>query len=142
MKDYHDLCQLTWLELIQRIALLNIADRTPYAEIGKPSVVFWRVRASDFKDLNRYEKANENKLMFTQLYNGFKNKFYSLKITHKRPFYSTFKGEGAQDCGGPMREVISNVCEDLMSSSLPLLIPTANNLHKVEPNTDSYKLNT
>ena len=41
-----------------------------------------------------------------------------------------------------MREVVSNVCADLMSPYLPLLIPTANNLSKVEPNTDCFKLNT
>ena len=40
-----------------------------------------------------------------------------------------------------MRDAVSNVCNDLMSSVLPLLIPTANNLSKLEPCPDCYKLN-
>ena len=79
--------------------------------------------------------------MFTQLFNGMKSRMYALKIKHLRPFVSRFTGEGASDCGGPMRDVVSNVCNDLMSSVLPLLIPTANFLKKVEPCPDCYKLN-
>ena len=40
-----------------------------------------------------------------------------------------------------MRDVISNVCNDLMSPVLPLLIPTANFIKKIEPCPDCYKLN-
>ena len=40
-----------------------------------------------------------------------------------------------------MRDVVSNVCNDLMSSVLPLLIPTANFIKKIEPCPDCYKLN-
>ena len=40
-----------------------------------------------------------------------------------------------------MRDAISNTCNDLMSSYLPLLIPTANFLAKKEPCPDCYKLN-
>ncbi len=38
-----------------------------------------------------------------------------------------FKGEGSIDAGGPYRDAMANVCKELMSSILPLLIPTPNN---------------
>ena len=40
-----------------------------------------------------------------------------------------------------MRDLISDVCIEIMSDALPLLIPTSNNVSKVEPNTDCYRLN-
>ena len=104
-------------------------------------MTFNRIRAGEFKFKNRYEFSYENVTMFTQLFNGMKSRMYALKIKHLRPFVSRFTGEGASDCGGPMRDVVSNVCNDLMSSVLPLLIPTANFLKKVEPCPDCYKLN-
>jgi len=38
-----------------------------------------------------------------------------------------FSGEGSIDAGGPYRETLTNICKELMSSILPLLIPTPNN---------------
>jgi len=38
-----------------------------------------------------------------------------------------FKGEGSIDAGGPYRETLTNICKELMSSALPLLIQTPNN---------------
>ena len=40
-----------------------------------------------------------------------------------------------------MRDLISNVCEELMQDAVPILTPTQNNLAKIEPNTDCVKLN-
>ncbi len=38
-----------------------------------------------------------------------------------------FSGEGSIDAGGPYRETLTNICQELQSSVLPLLIPTPNN---------------
>ena len=38
-----------------------------------------------------------------------------------------FKGEGSIDAGGPYRDTLTNICKELQSSILPLLIPTPNN---------------
>lgn len=38
-----------------------------------------------------------------------------------------FKGEGSIDAGGPYRETLTNICNELQSAVLPLLIPTPNN---------------
>ena len=40
-----------------------------------------------------------------------------------------------------MRDTISDVCSELMSDALPILVPTSNNVSKVEPYTDCYRLN-
>ena len=119
---------------------MNIGEKTPHSS-GSITIGFYRLKAQEFKSQNRYEKSNENLTMFTQMLNGYKNKYSRLRRNDKRPLSVTFKGEAAQDCGGPMRDVISNVCEELMSSVLPLLIPTSNNIAKVEPATDCVKLN-
>ena len=75
------------------------------------------------------------------LMKGFEKNFNRMIKNDKRPFSCMFKGEGASDCGGPMRDLISNVCSELMSDVLPLLIPSGNNTAKVEPCTDCYVLN-
>ena len=49
--------------------------------------------------------------------------------------------EGACDAGGPMRDIISNLCSEATSSILPLLLPTANNLARMEPSMDCFRLN-
>jgi E3 ubiquitin-protein ligase HERC2 len=38
-----------------------------------------------------------------------------------------FSGEGSIDAGGPYRETLTNICKELMSPILPLLIPSPNN---------------
>ena len=38
-----------------------------------------------------------------------------------------FKGAGSIDAGGPYRDAMANLCKELMSIILPLLIPTPNN---------------
>ena len=43
-----------------------------------------------------------------------------------RAFQVEFVMEGASDSGGPYRELFDSICTELMSSVLPLLIPTPN----------------
>ena len=50
-------------------------------------------------------------------------------------------GENAYDAGGPKREVISNICSELMSSVLSLLVTTENNITNFGDFTDCYTLN-
>ena len=40
-----------------------------------------------------------------------------------------------------MRDAISNLCKEITSSSLPLLLPTANNSARVEPGMECFRLN-
>ena len=42
------------------------------------------------------------------------------------PFGVSFVGEASIDIGGPYREAISQICTELQSTALPLLIPSPN----------------
>ena len=58
---------------------------------------------------------------------GFMGNFSRIDVKGKDPFRTAFSFENATDCGGPMRDTISNVCTELMSDMLPFMRPTANN---------------
>lgn len=55
---------------------------------------------------------------------GYKN--FIKKGLNDRAFRVYFRGEGSIDDGGPLRETFDFVCVELQTSSLPVLIPTAN----------------
>jgi E3 ubiquitin-protein ligase HERC2 len=52
-----------------------------------------------------------------------------------------FIGEGSIDAGGPYRESMTNMCEEMMSSFLPLFIPTQNNKTDHGSNRDCWTIN-
>lgn len=55
-------------------------------------------------------------------YSSFKKNKVDAKV-----FNVTFPGEGAQDAGGPFRDCITNMCKELQSENLPILVRTPNN---------------
>jgi hypothetical protein len=58
-----------------------------------------------------------------------------------RPFSFDFIGEGSCDAGGPSRDVMTNMCDELMTPEIhPLFVPTANNIASVEPQIDCLRL--
>lgn len=59
----------------------------------------------------------------------------------KEPFETHIMHEQSVDGGGPMRDTLSSICEELMSDCLPLLRKTANNRSSLEPETDCFQLN-
>jgi hypothetical protein len=59
----------------------------------------------------------------------------------ERAFHCTFKGEGASDAGGPYNEVISTMCDELMSPFLPLFVPSTNRTQDVGLNRDCFVIN-
>ena len=61
----------------------------------------------------------------------FMQQYFSVELT----------GEGAADAGGPRREVLSNICSELMSSALGLLVPTENNVNNYGDFIDCFTLN-
>lgn len=100
-----------------------------------------RLSANDFKLKLRHEKAREVQTLFTQLMFNYSKKFEKLDHDSKEPFETHFKLERSYDCGGPMRDTITGICNELMSDVLPILRPTANNQGNMEPETDCYQLN-
>ncbi|CCW70048.1 unnamed protein product [Phytomonas sp. Hart1] len=58
--------------------------------------------------------------------------------SNKRFWSTTFMGEGAEDVGGPFREHINEICQELMSTNLPLFVPTANHVHNLGKCRDAF----
>lgn len=50
-------------------------------------------------------------------------------------------GEGADDAGGVFDAIVTEMCDELLNGSVPLLIPTPNNLNDVGYNRDRFLLN-
>jgi hypothetical protein len=67
------------------------------------------------------------------------NKSANRSLRHSERIYRVnFVGEGSIDGGGPYNEVMSNMCEELASSYLPLFVPSPNNVHSLGENRDSW----
>jgi len=101
-------------------------------ENGKPDVTVKRVGASQFQLEGKvdHNEEGEGKLIFTALLkqtrdNG-KWTNFKKKGINDRAFKVYFRGEGSIDDGGPLRETYDFACNELQTSSLPVLIPTAN----------------
>ncbi len=52
-----------------------------------------------------------------------------------------YTGEGATDAGGPYRDTLSTLCNELQSARVPLFIPTPNAREGVGQNTDQWMPN-
>jgi hypothetical protein len=55
-----------------------------------------------------------------------------------RVFRVNFEGEGSIDAGGPYRESLTQMCQELHSSHMPLLVPCANRLAGSGSNRDKF----
>ena len=52
-----------------------------------------------------------------------------------------FVGESVDDCGGGYSESVAEMCEELMSGTLALLIPTPNGREEEGSSRDCFLLN-
>ena len=52
-----------------------------------------------------------------------------------------FRGEASTDAGGPYNETMSNMCDELQSSYLRLLVPSQNNAHNIGETRDGWVIN-
>ena len=58
--------------------------------------------------------------------------------TDSRTWSTKFWGEGSTDAGGPYREGLTNICQEVESEVLPLFIKTANNRNNHGENRDCF----
>ena len=56
----------------------------------------------------------------------------------ERIFQVNFTGEGSIDAGGPYNEVISNICEELQSKYLPLMVQCPNGVQNLGENRECW----
>eukprot|EP00796_Vickermania_ingenoplastis_P004217 gene4217-3049_t len=76
--------------------------------------------------------------LFGQVFHLLSGKPSSLFSTNKKLWSVVFFGEGAEDVGGPYRESLSQLCAELMSSTLPLFIPSPNQVNEMGDSRESY----
>eukprot|EP00331_Platyophrya_macrostoma_P025521 CAMPEP_0176435218 /NCGR_PEP_ID=MMETSP0127-20121128/17175_1 /TAXON_ID=938130 /ORGANISM="Platyophrya macrostoma, Strain WH" /LENGTH=834 /DNA_ID=CAMNT_0017818171 /DNA_START=562 /DNA_END=3067 /DNA_ORIENTATION=+ len=94
---------------------------------SNPKIKVNRMKASKFIQKGKPDHTGEF-TVFGQIYQHFKNAGYScFKIAKdQNPFTVQFVGEASIDAGGPYREAVSQLCTELQSGALPLLIPSPN----------------
>lgn len=80
-------------------------------------------------------KGNPKNTLFGQILRLLADRHPRMFQTNKRIWSTVFLGEGADDVGGPYRELLNGICQELMSSVLPFFVPTANHVH----NTGTYR---
>ncbi|CAJ1041121.1 putative SPRY domain/HECT-domain (ubiquitin-transferase) [Leishmania shawi] len=79
--------------------------------------------------------------LFGQVYQLLASKPPAFFITSKKLWSVSFYGEGADDVGGPYRECLTQMCAELMSTSLDLFLPSANMTSELGEVRDSYVVN-
>ena len=117
-------------------------------EIKRINVDRFKARAKSFYDNynESHKKISDFELdetIFGQVFHAMENvdsKEYFLK-KNKRLFIVCLQGEHASDQGGPYHDVISNICDELQSDYIDLLIKTPNNKNGIDLLSDKYILN-
>lgn len=86
-------------------------------------------------------KALESKCVFKQIYdqlNNYGENIWCVVSDEEYVYKVSFSGESAIDAGGPYRESLHQMVEDLFSDHFDLFIPTSNNKYKHGLDSDCY----
>jgi len=103
----------------------------------QPTIEINRTRALRQKEKGVVDTQGVSSI-YGQIYRHM-NKYANRSLRHAERIYRVnFLGEGSIDGGGPYNEVMSNMCEELMSSYLPLFVPCPNNVHSLGENRDAW----
>lgn len=79
--------------------------------------------------------------IFGQVYRAMNKSSNRALRNGERIYRVDFVGEGSIDAGGPYNEVMTNMCEELMSKYLPLFVQCPNGVHNLGDNRDGWLLN-
>ena len=101
------------------------------------SVHIDRFKALRIKQKNKCD-LNARKTIFGQLFRLLKDKDIFRVTRTSRALKVSFAGEHSTDVGGPYRQMITDICDELQSSRLPLFIPCPNNRAKVGMNQEKW----
>ena len=96
-----------------------------------------RHRAANFIASGRCD-VRGRRTVFGQLFQQLHGQPKQKLRKRDRAWKVVFQGEHADDYGGPYRESIAQLSQELMSPQLPLLVPTANNRNQVGQNQDRF----
>ena len=128
-----------FIELLSEIPRNNSELKTIKVDRFKAKAFYTKYNESyqKFKDIELDET------IFGQVFNSLKNmnskEFFLEK--NSRLFRVALVDEHAVDSGGPYHDVISNICEELQSDYLDILIKTPNNKNNYDLLNDKYIIN-
>ena len=128
----------------------NLLEQIPRhrGEVKRINVDRFKAKAKSFYDKynDSHKKLTDFELdetIFGQVFRAMENvnpKEYFLE-KDSRLFIVCLQGEHASDQGGPYHEVMSNICQELQSDYIDLLIKTPNNKNEYDLLNDKYILN-
>lgn len=104
--------------------LKTVLDQT--AGGSTPSISVNRIRAN-FLRKKGVKDLNCKISVFAQVMASLSERPEKDLWVSERAFRVELTGEGATDAGGPYNEIISTMCEEIMSDFLPLFLPSPNN---------------
>lgn len=87
-----------------------------------------RKKATDFAASGKVDRKGDQTI-FSQVWRKLESgKYRGLRINHsdKKAWFVKFIGEYALDDGGLFRESLSELCQELKTDVLPLMVKTAN----------------
>lgn len=94
----------------------------------KKDIPINRLRAQRFFESGKIDHTGEY-TVFGQVFKAiYSKKYYPMLVNNStdRAWNSKFIGEGSIDVGGPYRETFHEMCKELQSHAIPLLIKTPN----------------
>jgi hypothetical protein len=108
-----------------------------------PCVKFDRLRIMEKRDTGSVDHKGEWTMFGLTMKKCKENEFKNLliKSIDESPWYAKFISEGSIDQGGPYRDSVDNIIDELHSKNLPLLIPTQNNKHQHGLGQDLWTVN-
>lgn len=115
--------------------LKTVLDQT--AGGSTPTISVNRIRANFLR--KKGTKDHSCKIsVFAQVMASFTERTEKDLWVTDRVFRVDLTGEGATDAGGPYNEIISTMCEEVMSDFLPLFLPSPNNSLNTGLYRDAY----
>lgn len=79
--------------------------------------------------------------VFGQIFRNMISKTNKEFRNSERIYKVNYRGEASIDAGGPYNESMSNMCDELQSSYLRLLVPCPNNTHNIGENREAWIIN-
>lgn len=130
-RDKHNAYLATLVRKLRALVLLPV-KRVVWKRVvrvteteQRPHVRTDRALARRFRESGRMDTRGRY-TVFGQLMRQLRNVAPAQLRNPSRAFHVSFIGEFADDYGGPYREALVEMCEELQSSALPLLVPCPN----------------
>ena len=120
----------------------KIADGLP-TNNDEPEINYNRMLTMHKKDKGKVDNKGEWSIFGTTMQKVKEKNYESLRVSNSstKAWRANFIGEGSIDAGGPFRETISMITDELYSNSLPLLIPTQNHKNNHGLGRDLWTIN-